>query len=182
MSTIRCSIHELEAALGRDAECQVIDVREGAEYEGERIPGTRLVPLSALDHHLDRIDEGRTVYVVCRSGNRATLAAQRLVARKFPDVRVVEGGLVAWMKAGKPVERGTRRTWSLERQVRFTAGMLVVLGLLLGVWVHPALALLSGLVGTGLMFSAATDTCAMGLLLARMPWNRASGAQCGVAE
>lgn len=177
-SLTRCTIEDLSLVL-RNAG-QVIDVREASEYEAERIAGTRLVPLSALDRHLDRLDDtlDRTcaVYVVCRSGSRAVRAAGRLAALGWRDVRVVDGGLLAWAAAGLPVERGSRRTWSLERQVRFTAGLLVLTGVLLSILVHPWAVLLAGLVGGGLTFSAATDTCAMAMVLARMPWNRASTA------
>ena len=61
---------------------------------------------------------------------------------------------------------------SLERQVRIAAGTLVVLGTVLGLTVHPGFIGLSAFVGAGLIFAGVTDTCGMGLLLARMPWNR----------
>jgi hypothetical protein len=70
------------------------------------------------------------------------------------------------------VVKGDSRVWSLERQVRFTAGLLVLAGVALGIIVHPYLFAISAFVGAGLAFSAATDTCAMGMALARMPWNR----------
>jgi rhodanese-related sulfurtransferase len=168
-----CSIEQLSAALGEA--CQVIDVREAIEHEAERIAGTRPAPLSALDRHVGALDRDRAVYVVCRSGGRAATAARRLVELGWRDVRVVEGGLLAWAAAGRPVERGSRRVWSLERQVRFAAGLLVVTSLLLSLLLHPWAGLLAGMVGAGLMVSAATDTCAMGMVLARMPWNRPAG-------
>jgi hypothetical protein len=56
--------------------------------------------------------------------------------------------------------------------VRIAAGALVVLGVALGWRVHPAFLGLSALVGAGLVFAGVTDTCGMGLMLARMPWNR----------
>ena len=61
---------------------------------------------------------------------------------------------------------------SLERQVRIAAGSLVVLGTALGAFVHPGFLALAAFVGAGLVFAGITDTCGMGLLLARMPWNR----------
>ena len=61
---------------------------------------------------------------------------------------------------------------SIERQVRVAAGMLVVLGVLLGWLIHPAFYILSAFVGAGLVFAGVTDTCGMGMLLARMPWNQ----------
>lgn len=88
----------------------------------------------------------------------------------------VEGGTLAWEGAGLPVVRG-RRVISLERQVRIAAGALVVAGVLLGWLVHPAFLGLSAFVGAGLVFAGVTDTCGMGLLLARMPWNRIE--KCG---
>jgi hypothetical protein len=63
---------------------------------------------------------------------------------------------------------------SLERQVRIAAGALVLTGVLLGAFVHPYWLGLAGFVGAGLVFAGVTDTCGMGLLLARMPWNSRS--------
>ncbi|MBO0696981.1 MAG: DUF2892 domain-containing protein, partial [Zavarzinella sp.] len=94
-----------------------------------------------------------------------------LLAAGCPDVMNVEGGTAAWAAAGLPVVRG-RKAVSLERQVRIAAGLLVVLGAVLGWLVHPAFVGLSAFVGAGLVFAGVTDTCGMGMLLARMPWNR----------
>ena len=60
---------------------------------------------------------------------------------------------------------------SLERQVRIAAGSLVLTGAIHSL-VHPWWIGLSGFVGAGLMFAGITDTCGMGMVLARMPWNR----------
>ena len=57
--------------------------------------------------------------------------------------------------------------------MRIAAGSLVVLGTALGAFVHPAFLGLSAFVGAGLVFAGVTDTCGMGMMLARMPWNRA---------
>jgi 3-mercaptopyruvate sulfurtransferase SseA len=140
------------------------------------------VPLSAFEQQVGVIDPQQTVYVVCRSGTRATQAAERLRQRGYPDVRVVEGGVHAWVAAGYPVERGTRRAWSLERQVRFVAGTAVLLGVVLSWVIHPGFITLAVFIGAGLAFSAVTDTCGMAMILARMPWNQrpqgAAGATC----
>ncbi len=48
------------------------------------------------------------------------------------------------------------------------------LGVGLGL-LHPAFLGLAAFVGAGLVFAGVTDTCGMGLLLARMPWNRVEG-------
>ncbi len=70
-----------------------------------------------------------------------------------------------------PLERGTTKVISLERQVRIVAGSLVVIGVVLGYFVHPWFVGLSAFVGAGLVFAGITDFCGMGLLLAKFPWN-----------
>jgi len=91
---------------------------------------------------------------------------------------------MACVEAGLPVVRG-KKAISLERQVRIAAGSLVLLGAVLGSFVHPAFIGLSAFVGAGLAFSGITDTCGMGMILARMPWNQvkeATGPCCGTKE
>ena len=87
----------------------------------------------------------------------------------------VEGGTAAWEAAGLPVVRG-KKTISLERQVRIAAGVLVLVGSALGYFVHPYFIGVAAFVGAGLTFAGVTDTCGMGMLLARMPWNQVSQA------
>jgi hypothetical protein len=86
----------------------------------------------------------------------------------------IEGGTMAWTTANLPVVRG-KKTISLERQVRIAAGSLVVIGCTLGFFVHPLGYVLATFIGAGLVFAGVTDTCGMGMLLARMPWNRVAG-------
>jgi hypothetical protein len=85
----------------------------------------------------------------------------------------IEGGTNACIVAGLPVVRG-KKAISLERQVRIAAGLLVLLGVILGWLVHPAFFGLAAFVGAGLVFAGVTDTCGMGMILARMPWNQCS--------
>ncbi len=150
----------------------LLDVRTPAEFEELHIPGSRLLPLHELDAAKAAAmrTEGQPCYVICRSGNRAGQAAQKLIEAGQENIIVLDGGVTAWEKAGLPVNRG-RKTISIERQVRMGAGALVVTGVVLGVWVDPLFLILSGFVGCGLIFAGITDWCGMGLLLARMPWN-----------
>lgn len=168
------TVHEINELLDTGGECQVIDVREFSEFSNERIADAQLMPLSNFEKHSAEIDHSKPVYLMCRSGNRAKQAAEKLLNKGFTDIHVIEGGMGAWAAANLPVIKGGSKVWSLERQVRFAAGMLVLGGVLLGVFVWPYLILISGFVGAGLMFSAVTDTCGMGMALARMPWNQAS--------
>lgn len=155
---------------------QLVDVREVSEVAALRVEGALNLPLSRLNELAGRLTSGAPVYLLCRSGARAASAAARLHALGHKEIFVVRGGLDAWAAAGKPVVVGESRVWSMERQVRFAAGALVLSGVVLGATVHPGFFLLSGFVGAGLVFSAVTDTCTMALVLARLPWNRGS---CG---
>ena len=168
----RATVNELHDRLSQGEPCQVIDVREYAEYETERIAAARLVPLSMFEQQAGSIEPQPTVYMVCRSGQRAMQAAERLQQRGHTDVRVMDGGLQAWIDAGYPVQRGTRRAWALERQVRFVAGTAVLLSVVLSWAVHPGFVGLAAFIGAGLTFSAVTNTCGMAMVLARLPWNQ----------
>lgn len=158
---------------------RIIDVRTPAEFTAVHADGARLVPLDALDPQaiMSTLDEGPadSLYLICKSGGRAAKAAERFHSAGFSNVYTIEGGTTAWEQAGLPVVRGGRAVMSLERQVRIGAGSLVLLGVLLGWLVHPGLYGLAAFVGAGLVFAGVTDWCGMGMLLARMPWNRRGG-------
>lgn len=158
---------------------QLVDVREPGEVDTLRVEGALNLPLSRLKELASRLDPRAPVYLLCRSGSRAASAASQLKALGHRDVFVVSGGLNAWMSSGKPVVHGERRVWSLERQVRFVAGLMAFGGAVLGFTVSPRWFYLSGFVGLGLMFAGVTDICTMALILARMPWNKGSGDSCG---
>lgn len=116
------------------------------------------------------------LYIFCRSGNRAKQAAEKLEKNGYEQCYVVEGGTMAWAEAGLPVVRGTSKVISLERQVRIAAGTIVLTGALLAQFVNPAFIWLSGFIGAGLLFAGLTDWCGMGMLIAKMPWNKRGNA------
>jgi rhodanese-related sulfurtransferase len=169
---------ELKARLDQGVHLEILDVRTPAEYGEMHIPGSLLVPLDALDPHeilaMRRDAAEAPIYVVCGSGKRAAKAAELFAKAGFCNAIVIEGGIHACERSGWTLQRG-QPTVSLERQVRIAAGLLVVSGVLLGWFLHPAFYWLSGLVGFGLVFAGITDTCGMGMLLAKMPWNRGRG-------
>lgn len=156
---------------------ELIDVRTPAEFREVHATPARSEPLDRLDAAaIAAARSGATtepLYVICLSGGRGKMACERLHAAGLSHVVNVEGGTKAWEAAGLPVVRG-KRTISLERQVRIAAGSLVLLGTLLGAFVHPYILGLAGFVGAGLIFAGITDTCGMGMLLAKMPWNQAN--------
>ena len=173
---------QLHDRVQRGEKLNLLDVRTPAEHAEIHVPGVLLAPLDRLAADtlasVDGFAKDQPLYVLCRSGSRAKQAAEKLERAGFTQCCVVEGGTMAWAEAGLPVNRGAK-TMSLERQVRIAAGAIVLTGALLAQFVHPAFIWLSGFVGAGLMFAGITDTCAMGMLIAKLPWNqRGSGSCC----
>lgn len=152
----------------------VVDVRTGLEFEGEHVPGSRLLTLDQLAHHLDEVRATPAPrLLLCRSGARADKAKALLEREGVQGLTVVEGGIEAFRAAGGETERG-RAVLSLERQVRIAAGLAILASVMLGYLWHPALFGVAGFVGGGLTLAGVTDWCGMGLLLAKAPWNRVS--------
>ncbi|OLP02080.1 sulfurtransferase [Mycolicibacterium porcinum] len=155
---------------------RVIDVRTPGEFETAHIPGAYNVPLDLLQEHRDEIAQhlDEDVVLVCRSGQRATTAGETLRDAGLPNVSILDGGMTAWQDKGFGVRRGVQR-WDLERQVRLVAGS-IVLSSILGSIASPKLKWVAAGIGAGLTTAALTNTCAMGMMLAKLPYNR--GASC----
>src|SRR5215471_12072408 len=170
------------ADLCKSGEIDLLDVRTPVEFRelhavhARNLPLDRLDPVTLMQARNGSKDE--PLYVICRSGSRGRQACEKFLAAGFPNVVNVEGGTLACVEAGLPVVWG-KKAISLERQVRMAAGSLVLLGVLLGLLVHPAFLGLSAFVGAGLVFAGITDTCGMGMMLARMPWNQVKDAPTG---
>jgi rhodanese-related sulfurtransferase len=165
---------ELHLKITTGEPLALVDVRTPSEYRATHVPGAVLAPLDSLDPtRLARNFSPETpLYVLCQSGTRAKQAINRLERAGVRRCVLVEGGTAAWVQAGLPVEREAGTSISLERQVRIAAGTLVLAGTLLGIFWNHLLLGLPAFVGGGLVFAGITDTCGMGMLLARMPWNR----------
>jgi rhodanese-related sulfurtransferase len=159
----------------REAGSLLLDVRSPAEFRGGHVRGALNLPLEFVNpakvSELRGGDSARRVVLLCASGQRATVAAERLTGKGLPLI-VVSGGTAACAQAGQPMDKSSHGVISVERQVRIAAGTLVFFGVVLGAYVHPAFYGVSGFIGLGLVFAGVTDWCGMGLLLARAPWNR----------
>ena len=165
--------------LAGRTDIDLIDVRTPVEFREVRAVPARNVPLDSLNPTavMDARDADKTLYLICKSGSRGSKAQRKFLDAGYENVVNVEGGTEAWVAAGLPVKRG-KKAVSLERQVRIVAGFIVLVGALLGIFVDERLAAISAFVGAGLMFAGITDTCAMGLLLAKMPWNQVKDEEC----
>ena len=175
---------ELRALLAAPTPPRIIDVRTPGEFETVHIAGAYNVPLDLLREHRDEIRNhlDEHIVLVCHSGQRASQAEEALRAGGLGNVHILDGGMSAWEAAGCPVNRGSKR-WDLQRQVRFVAGTIVALSILASVAV-PGMKWLAFAMGAGLSITAVTNTCLMGMLLAKLPYNRgpACDAQSVVAR
>lgn len=178
----KISAAETVQSVAAGGASSIIDVRTGAEFDAEHVAGSVLIPLDQLTQRADDVRATPAPrLLLCRSGSRAAMARKVLEQLHVDGLSVIEGGIDAFRAAGGPTVVGRARM-SIERQVRIGAGSLTLLGVALGAFVHPGFLALAGFVGAGLVFAGITDWCGMGLLLARMPWNRSSAAnQAGAA-
>lgn len=169
---VKVDVVGLKHVLDSAGAPRLIDVRTPGEFEAAHIPGSYNVPLdllrehrAELRHHLDE-----QVVLICRSGQRAAQAEQALAAAGLPNLRLLDGGISAWQAAGGQVRHGKPR-WGLERQVRLVAGAIVLTAVVVGA-VVPPVTWVAAAIGAGLVIAAVSNTCVMGTLLAKLPYNR----------
>lgn len=160
----------------------IIDVRTPLEFREVHAATARNMPLDMLDPHAVMKERNGSadepLYVICKSGTRGAKAQQKFMDAGYENVINVEGGTEAWVAAGLPVARG-KKAMSLERQVRIAAGFIVLVGATAAmVTGNVYLAGIPAFVGAGLMFAGITDSCAMGMLIAKMPWNQVKDESC----
>jgi len=150
---------------------QCIDVRSASEFASGHIPTTINIPMDEIENRLSDLKPRTPTVLICQAGTRAALTRQ-ILAGRAGELVILDGGLNAWQQASLPTVAITRSRWSLERQVRLGAGLLVFSATLLGCLLSPVWFYLAGFVGLGLIFAGTTNFCAMARLLALLPWNR----------
>lgn len=166
---------QLRQMISEDPRIRVLDVRTGGEFDNVHIPGSFNVPLDTLaEHARDLAQLDHPVVLVCKSGGRADQAHGRLTGAGKQRLHLLEGGLDAWLAVGGDVVHGSSETWAMDRQVRFVAGSISLVGILGSIFV-PRAKWLAGGVAAGLTFSALSNTCAMGNALAKLPYNKGRG-------
>ncbi|MYW66996.1 DUF2892 domain-containing protein [Streptomyces sp. SID8379] len=154
----------------------VVDVRAPGEYASGHVPGAVNVPADRLDALLPDLRaaaERRSLVVVCAAGQRSAAACAKLAGEGVEAVGLA-GGTRAWSAEGLPVDtapREGRAVWAMDRQVRFTAGALVLTGLALGTRAPKGRLLAAG-VASGLVYSGLSNTCGMAAVLGKLPFNR----------
>ncbi len=87
---------ELQSKLEANENMMVLDVRETAEYAFNHIPNAISIPLGELEARMNELNQDQTIYIVCRTGNRSDLAAQKLAENGFSNVLNVIPGMSQW--------------------------------------------------------------------------------------
>ena len=160
------------ADLRNKPAAQLVDVRSASEFAAGHISGAINIPMDQIESRLADLSRGPIV-LICQMGKRAQMTAD-IIGPCGLDLTVLEGGTAAWIQQGFPVVRTVKTRWSLERQVRLGAGLIVLTAVTLAMTVNPRWLFLAAFVGLGLTFAGLTDLCPMGEFLQRMPWNRRS--------
>jgi rhodanese-related sulfurtransferase len=158
----------LSDALREGLSISVLDVRSAAEFAIGHIPGAVNIPMEQIEARMADVPVAPLV-LVCEGGKRAEIVAGWLGEQSRS--KVLEGGTRAWRNAGYPVIACAPCRWTLERQVRLVAGLIVLTATLVAVFLNPKWVYAAMFVGAGLTFAGATNICGMGFLLAKMPWN-----------
>lgn len=99
------SAREAYRRLLEDANVVIVDVRQPVETRSGTVPGAVLIPLTEFGGRLAELPRDRPILTICRSGHRSPLAARQLKRAGY-QVTDVEGGTMAWEKAGLPLTRG----------------------------------------------------------------------------
>lgn len=154
-----------------DSGWKLLDVRRTDEYQAVRIEPSLNIPLDTLAGRAEQLKGDGKWIVSCRSGARAAQAAELLLSLGIQHICLAKESLNGWLKNGYPVVK-EKVPMSLERQVRLIAGMLVLTGTLLSIWVSHWFLIVPIFVGSGLTFAGLTDSCMMGQLLMKLPYNR----------
>jgi rhodanese-related sulfurtransferase len=174
MSTI--TVTEFANLLKSNQAPYIVDVRTPAEFAECHVTGAKLAPIDSLDPRKIADDlkpaEGSQIYLLCKSGGRATRAAEQFRASGIQNVSVVTGGTTACVEAGVPVTRsGGKAGIPLDGQVRIALGVMILICWFGARWV-PGIGYLVPLLAAGFIFSGITGFCGMAIILGKAPWNQ----------
>lgn len=87
---------ELAEMFDRGEDFVLIDVREPAEYDIVRIPGSVLIPKGELPGRLAELPQDKPIVLHCKTGGRSADALAVLHGAGFTSARHVQGGVTAW--------------------------------------------------------------------------------------
>ena len=93
--------------LAADSTNVILDVRTPEEFAAGHLPNAVNIDFNAEDFEqkVAALDKTKTYLVHCASGGRSARACKKLDRLDFPSVYNLKGGIAAWEKAGKKVEK-----------------------------------------------------------------------------
>ena len=168
---MKLTAEQLKEKMHSDSHVQLVDVRSANEHASGHIPTSINIPMDEVESRLDDLEHSGPVVLICRTANRAGMVCE-LINDKHPELYVLEGGTEAWCNAGLPLVSSRKTRWSIERQVRLTVGVLLLVSLTLALTVNLLWLIVPGFLACGLTFAGLTDFCAMAAFYGKMPWNR----------
>lgn len=157
----------------KSGEAILIDVREPAENQSQKIEGSHLLPLSQISKKSLPNLETKKLVIHCHSGKRSQAACSKLLSED-PNLEIhnLEGGILSWINGGNKIQSAKKFFLPLDRQTQLTIGITVLSGSLLGYFVNSLFFILPAFFGAGLCFAGITGWCGLAILLSKMPWNK----------
>jgi len=86
----------------------IINVEVSTDFSNGHVAGAHWVPRGSLELQIGEVapDKSASIVLTCNSGQNAIFAGASLNALGYQDVLVLDGGMVAWRRAGLDVEQG----------------------------------------------------------------------------
>lgn len=85
---------------------QLVDVREIAEWEDARLPGTVNIPMSEFQARMGEIEKDTPIVLVCRTGGRSQMAGEFMITSGYENVYNLLEGTMGWLRRDLPAEQG----------------------------------------------------------------------------
>ena len=97
----------LERTAKHDSSLVILDVRTPEEFAQGHVPGAKNIPHDQLANRIAEIvsDKNKEIVLYCRSGRRAGMAADTLKENGFEKLLHLEGDMLKWTEANRPVEK-----------------------------------------------------------------------------
>ncbi len=148
----------------------LIDIRGPHEYKTQHIDNAIRLSPSEIDYN-KIFSDNKTVVLYCQFGGESRMIAEQLV-RKNPsaEVYVLDHGIEGWIQAGLLTKKGAHMP--VIQQFYLGAGLIILTGLLLALFVNPWFYIIPAFIGFSLIFAGMSGFCGLQHALHKMPWNR----------
>lgn len=158
-------------ALVANSGAVVIDVREPAEFLEASLPGAINHPSSAFNIEDYKPFIHRPLILMCHTNNRATKIAGLLQDNDFTRLHILKNGMSGILQSGA-VQPSNAKGWTIDRQFRFTLGMLLAIFFAGYFLVSEKFIIIPAILCAGLVFTSLIDKCYMRQGIAMLPWNK----------